>query len=1188
MLGETLAIAGSVVVPDQFTRVVDFFKKHGEEYRHLARAVEEVSGFKPGSSYKAWFMEDDTWDMLMLARPDHVSILVEKLDKHMGDRNRAQAMVDATLLTLVQSLDPARGIAVVGARLQQDITELKDLIIHKDQFQSSLKNVVPPARQPLEALYNIDPVVAGRLMSIATQQDNHEVSIKTIAAQPPIWLESAPTEAWTVLAELANGYGINDLYATLLEKIASFGISPAKTLARAAYAAAKAGQNDRTEELVARAKSVDSLSPDVLFYSAALSSNAEAMLQVGRNLPEVSFEADVLLAEAVLIKDGISSGITEYRRVVAQYPEYAGIRLRLVQLLRNRQEQPTTNSFAEMLDLALEARDLRRKWRGDSGEAVGIACTLEFDNGNLSRVIELGRPSPDGLARREEASNPTVLMVTGEAALKLGRLDLAKSLLSEIKNGFDRSFFAGRYYAASGSSTDDVASMYMAAWDLAEFEHERIAVWSVLADIGHALPERAKLEAREDVQSAVIIAKYDSVNGYIDDAIATLRPWRNRSIHVIHPLVSLYLEKEDSKAAAETLRRAAERFNDARLLVDCAQLMTEAGNLAGAAEMAKSALATIGDEPHSRVQLHGILIQDAQSRGAWREMEQRIRALIGGHGPTSDRRWWLIGALYNQRQMDAAWEVMGEGEVLDPNTEDRAKLWIELNTRFRSDELLADEMLALVDRFEGAAGLAEFAVGHFLSWKPHHTLEGERRTLWRSRIQDLIEDGDSSEQSIFTVKLPSDPSPEELIEALRPFLEPGAAEKEDIRRQVTEGQLPYGMISAITGKTYAAALVARAAGHLTTDSVNESIAHQDLLAARAAVNKSTVIDISSLVVISSVRGLWPILLRNIDHMTTTVAARSDVVRAVGDFNPEASGTISWDIKSGRPVVSESDQLQIVTLRETCEWIASLMQNLDVVDWPTLQHLSGDDMEMRVDDRFLPWLSPLEYAIENSLPLYSDDLVLRSLARSMGVASFGSHALMISLNEIGAVTSRDLFHWIDEMRAAYCVDLPYDAISIHRLAHRDQWKAGPGAYVFSRSATWVDGRRAFATWHAMLTNVAVENPDQLPNWLYYAILGSARHRSSLDASRIASMLLFDAAIVARADSTAFTVLVNAARAAASELRLADLLPTATTHIFDMLSEVHGAEEGARRVLGISSKLHDVDRLIVRNIVFGVRS
>jgi hypothetical protein len=668
----------------------------------------------------------------------------------------------------------------------------------------------------------------------------------------------------------------------------------------------------------------------------------------------------------------------------------------------------------------------------------------------------------------------------------------------------------------------------------------------------------------------------------VDTAVGRLRGWRNRSPQVARRLAELYVRLEEVETAVATLESAATQFHDPRFLVSAAELLAARGELSKAAEIAARALPTVGDESQLRVPLHEVLIAEAQQAGNWLEMEAHVRALIDEQGASPHRRWLLVGALFNGRQLEHAWTELQADPALQPDTEPRARVWMDLHARFRPEPQLAEDLLALIDRFGPSADLTAAAITRYLVMAPEHgDVPEDVAERWRARIGQFLEEH-PAHPGFFAITIPTDPH--QLRETLRPYLEPGSQSFVDLREQVNDARMPYGVLATNTGRPYAAALVQRAAGCLPIRPADDQIAQDEVHAARQAANGPVVVDTSTLTIASYLPELWPRLLSTFTQGIMPLPTRADIVRAADDYRIRPGGMLGWDPRSGQPIATETDNEVHERLRTQSRWMLDATQDLDVLDWPRLGHLPGPD-EFADEEAFLPWLAPLDLALAHGRPLLADDVVLRMVARSVGVPAFGTVALLYALADDGAFAASQLTDALDELRRQYCVDLPLDVIALNRIASQDNWAPFPAAYPFTRPTTWLASDRAYRAWHALCRRAAAADPRHVPGWLNAAVYGAARGKMPDQITTIAAALLFSATLTIGAPADIFPDLLAGARSAASELGGGDLLPVAITQMLDVMTPVHGPEGSARVVLTLAARLDEQDRALVRKIVFG---
>jgi hypothetical protein len=222
-----------------------------------------------------------------------------------------------------------------------------------------------------------------------------------------------------------------------------------------------------------------------------------------------------------------------------------------------------------------------------------------------------------------------------------------------------------------------------------------------------------------------------------------------------------------------------------------------------------------------------------------------------------------------------------------------------------------------------------------------------------------------------------------LFEYLRDTLGPRQAAIEDVQRKVANGGTPYGVLSALGGRPYAAMFLGHGAGRLPIYPANREVALREREVAKAALGRTVVVDPTTLVVASFTDGLFQLLQGEFQSLTTTDAAVADVV-ATMEHNARGDGlTIGWDNALGQAVVNQEDPDSLSERRRRARVSADWARNdLRRVAWRAQQALATpvDGPTHDSDSRFWSWLSGLDYAKANGLPFLCDDAALRQVAR----------------------------------------------------------------------------------------------------------------------------------------------------------------------------------------------------------------
>ena len=165
--------------------------------------------------------------------------------------------------------------------------------------------------------------------------------------------------------------------------------------------------------------------------------------------PTLALNAHTLLAEALIGCGDSPPALRMLEAACERFPDRGGLFLSRAQLLMRQADRHPFGSdrsrglLESTVDLALQARDLKRNWGGPSAAAVVVAADALVRLGNLQRIDEITATAPQGEATPQEAEALDVVRVRAIALLGLGRVEELRELDLEI---FDDS--EGAYLAA--------------------------------------------------------------------------------------------------------------------------------------------------------------------------------------------------------------------------------------------------------------------------------------------------------------------------------------------------------------------------------------------------------------------------------------------------------------------------------------------------------------------------------------------------------------------------------------------------------------------------------------------------------------------------------------------------------------------------------------------------------------------
>jgi tetratricopeptide (TPR) repeat protein len=200
----------------------------------------------------------------------------------------------------------------------------------------------------------------------------------------------------------------------------------------------------------------------------------------------------------------VDDAIDFLEKAIERYPLGAGHRIELAYLYLHRSQTPGPRARiadkTRALELALEARDLRRAWGGPSGKAVEIACNAAAGLGDFAGAVRLGTPPPRGDATAAEAGYAAVQMTMSELGHLTGDVDLLEELSrTEATGKFGPAFIRAEALLTNGGPSDEARDAYLQAWALASTEEEKMRLWLGMAAAGpDEMPGADELAARTD------------------------------------------------------------------------------------------------------------------------------------------------------------------------------------------------------------------------------------------------------------------------------------------------------------------------------------------------------------------------------------------------------------------------------------------------------------------------------------------------------------------------------------------------------------------------------------------------------------------------------------------------------------------------------------------------------------------
>jgi nucleoside phosphorylase/tetratricopeptide (TPR) repeat protein len=1011
--------------------------------------------------------------------------------------------------------------------------------------------------------------------------------ITELITNPPDWLRGADAAIWRFLASSAEAFEAFAAASVAYEHAGRANGSPRpRWLARAANSAAAAGDQARAAAMIDEAQAI---APDDVFVKTYAAGIRQDWLTVAGLTdragldPEEALSLDLYLAFGLRQQGRFDEAEARLVAAAEAFPRRAIPLLSRADLLLTRAALGSSadrmRDLQTAVDLATEARNRYRLWSGSAVRALLIACRAALAADDADTVLRLALSEQmGGEATEQEASDPQILTLASRAAILAGRDDLQSQLQKMMQGGFSSALIeALRIKRASGQDLRVVDALMTAA-SLATEPSEVFAVLYHLADVGAELPDELlrRLADIDPEMADVVAARAKASHGDFDGAVEQLRRWSPKSADASRALGHTHAQAGDIDRAIDVFRGASRQFDLPTMLLDAVDVAAAGKRLDEAEELAQEALLRLPEHHPGRAYALSRLVEIAADKHRWRDMEERAR-LLRRESDSTNARWALTVALHNQTKLDEAWQTLSEEPALEVTDRMRAQLVIPLLSEAAPLARALPWLLDIAERFsddEEVGGTALLAIAFLRA--PQEAIEA-----YRERLGEVVRRFSERFPTSRIFRMESLAAPEELLMRAESELLPGSEEMFRLEEQVREGERPYGLFTTAAGRPYGIAFTPPGAGFLVALSTSSEQSHESQLAAEASLGREVIADTSAIAVLSQLSGAWTQLRAMFHRVYVTDSAVRDSILARKQATARAAGIIMLDRKTKKAVAVPIPPEDVERHATLTAHLADVIAEANQIQCDALPAFPDLDSP----ERHLPWLSPIQVAIDRNLVLWSDDAAQRRLAFEMGVKSFGTNDLIEILTVSGRVQTSDVDRWRREMIAARIGDFPLDGPTLVSMASENGWAPGPVSMALSRAATWTDPPAANTLFMEIFRRVAHEAPDLLPFWLAVAIRGSVA-RIQRSAEALAGGLLSMAIAMAGFNPAPVSLLVEAARQVTKEWSDADPLVPAAASFLKTATELLGPQQGASLTLQAFSQLSETDRRTVADIVIGV--
>ena len=534
-----LADLGAGVAAEEVTAKLKRLLANKSQRRRIATATAKVAAnegidLRP-AQLREWLRRADVQDQLVRGTHESVETAVKRLAWMLEGGTdeqrleRAVRIIEITCQQYLLALSPKEATAVSAAQTQAlvkaehettrqamevGLSAVVDRLDEPAVFEESLTHFHPWRAEEARRLAGAWPPLREVVDLLARSRDRRAL-LASWAASTPAVLQDAPGPVWCWIGQLAKDYG-GDHAAELITRGIERGVpDPDYWWARTAMATQPEddGVEQPRRDLLQRALNAHPLGRAQLAFLDRDFQQVDGTLTAWE--PEgpgdTSIKA-VLVAESARAQGELDLAISILEDAAAAAPEATGQKVHLAELLLARGYRGETISrikdFTQAQALAIQARDARRQWGGDSVEAALVAIKASALASDLNRTWQLTQTEPDGNASPNEAADPRIRREAAVLAAMTMRTDEANRLAHGLADPYTTELVAG-YHALNDDDYASAETHWTQAWDAAADDFTRLQVARSLAPLGLRLPDLDDLAADHPDMVAEIRAIHD-------------------------------------------------------------------------------------------------------------------------------------------------------------------------------------------------------------------------------------------------------------------------------------------------------------------------------------------------------------------------------------------------------------------------------------------------------------------------------------------------------------------------------------------------------------------------------------------------------------------------------------------------------------------------------------------------------
>ncbi|WIM69157.1 PIN domain-containing protein [Corynebacterium suedekumii] len=1020
----------------------------------------------------------------------------------------------------------------------------------------------------------------GLVITLTKERDRHALLMQW-GGTPPAAMSGAPAEVWCWFACVAADYGAEESALQFITKGVEAGGSASYWWARAGLMVGTA-----TPEASARARELWSRSIPKHPIAEACEAieqgeyvKAEQILDAwdSEKPDDKAFRA-VLQAAAVTGQGDFNRAIAIGKAAAVAQPEGSGNTLRTAEALMTRgyhrlSDHPL-DDFAQAFNLAVQVRDSRRIWLGDSVAPILVAVKASVLATNTDQAWRLTQEAPDGVALPHEARDERLREQSAILAATMGRFEQARTIADTLDNPFI-SYTVDGWEASNEDRWEDAEEAWFRAWDCAPDDISRLQTASALANLGRGLPDLNSLP--EEYSSAIerILTHHEVLSS--EDPMALLRVRATKSTELTILYAEQLAAQGEIEEAAAVLESGGLRWSHPLMTQMAAGRYVNIGNYEKAYAVAATALSLGGSNWAGRLDTLMIQFTSLEAQGDFSRSLAIAREMVTLAPENLDVRWVLVHSLIRAGNIHEAWRALThQGRPIDPRNHADARTWIGLAAEYDNSPEFVQRSLEMMSDWQHEADV----VGVFLS-EIYRGLHRHEREVTEADLGELhkvtkeFTDKHPENQVFRKISLDEADPFGSLTALLKDHATVDPAIK-DIQKKIEHGELPLGFTTALARRTYVEVCLTGVGlihSHLPTmAAVGQS-------AAKAAIDSRVVIDASAVATLTLLDAtVADKLVAAFFALETTDAAFRDALAAQRSINMQSTMTLQWDTKHNQPLAIESGPGEAEELSRRANRVVELLTRSERRSWPTLRRFADFA-------RGGSWLSALDLALSEGLPFWCDDRSLRQIAASKGAQTFGTVDLLAALKAEEYLDPGLEVSIRASLVVGRHVDLDFDPAVLTLAAEREGWMAKGAAVALTRVHSWRDPAICMRFATTAMTRSASVSPSSVAHWTAAAALGLIRIASDNEgASENLKLLLTHQFAQPWLRPNTLPFVVQGIRGAIQDLpEIDDPLPEVMALTYARIAEKHGTPSAAEFLLMLVKNLDEEDRITATKVI-----